>query len=100
MSESIICPVCTDDQVAKNGKTPNGEQRYICKNQACEGKSFKLAYTYHGWHSDIGERIIDARAGGAGIREIARELNISKQKVQEMLQERDHKMACGCRDCH
>jgi len=36
------CPACHHHTTAKQGKTPKGEQRYICKNPACPQKTFRL----------------------------------------------------------
>ena len=95
----INCPACATDNVAKNGKTAKGEQRYVCKDTACDAKSFKLAYTYNGWKAGIGEKIIDVRMDGSGIRDIAKALGVSKQKVQETLRDLQHQIDCLCRGC-
>ena len=95
----ISCPECDGSKIAKNGKSKKGEQRYICKDEACGGKSFKLEYTYNGWKVGIGEQILNVRTDGAGIREIAKELGVSKQKVQETLKELQHQIDCLCRGC-
>ena len=100
MSENQInCPECTGSNVSKNGKNAKGEQRYICKDNTCEGKSFKLSYTYNGWVAGIGDRILDVRMDGRGIRDIAKELGVSKQKVQETLNELKHQIDCLCKGC-
>ena len=95
----INCPRCTNTNVFKNGKDAKGTQRYICKDETCEGKSFKLEYTYKGWKDDIDEKILNARKVGTGIREIAKDLGISKQKVQEILKDLQHKIDCLCKGC-
>lgn len=99
MDEQISCPECDGDKVAKNGRSKKGEQRYICKDESCEGKSFKLEYTYNGWTAGIGERILNVRMDDKGIRDIARELGVSKQKVQETLKELQHQLDCLCKAC-
>jgi len=100
LTDHVSCPECTGTSVSKNGKSAKGEQRYICKNEACDGKSFKLEYTYNGWKAGIGEKILNVRMDGTGIRAIAKELGVSKQKVQETLQELQHQIDCACRECH
>lgn len=97
--KEINCPECDSRKVAKNGKSKKGEQRYICKDDTCTGKSFKLEYTYNGWEVGIGEQIISLRTHDLGIREIARELGVSKQKVQETLKELQHQIDCLCKGC-
>lgn len=98
-TNGINCPECEGSNVAKNGKTSKGEQRYLCKDDTCEAKSFKLEYTYNGWTAGIGEKILNARTDGTAIRDIAKELGVSKQKVQEMLRELQHEIDCLCRGC-
>ena len=44
-----------------------------------------LKYIYKGWELGINEKIIDMTANASGIRDIARVLKISKQKVQDTL---------------
>jgi len=95
----INCPECTGSNVSKNGKSAKGEQRYICKDNSCEGKSFKLEYTYNGWKAGIGEKILNVRMDDTGIRDIAKELGVSKQKVQETLKELQHQIDCLCKGC-
>ena len=97
--EVVSCPECTGSNVAKNGKNAKGEQRYICKDDTCEEKSFKLVYTYNGWKADVGEKILGMRIDDTGIRDIAKELGISKQKVQETLKELQHQIDCLCKGC-
>ena len=99
LAGEINCPKCTKNNVLKNGKDAKGEQRYLCKDTSCDVKSFKLEYTYNGWKDDISEKILNARRVGAGIRDIAKELGISKQKVQEILKEFQHKIDCLCKGC-
>ncbi len=35
----VKCLVCNGINVTKHGNTSNGKQRFICKEQACEGKT-------------------------------------------------------------
>ena len=97
--DHITCPECTGTNVSKNGKSAKGEQRYICKDVSCEGKSFKLTYTYKGWQADINEQILTIRMDDTGIRDIAKVLGVSKQKVQETLQALQHEGDCLCKGC-
>jgi len=81
----VKCPKCESTNISKNGTGAKGEQRYLCNNKECTGKSFMLKYIYKGWELGINEKIIDMTANASGIRDIARVLKISKQKVQDTL---------------
>ena len=96
---NISCPKCTLGDISKNGKNAKGEQRYICKNVHCDGRSFKLKYSYNGWKYGIGEQIIKNRTNDEAIRDIAKKLNLSKQKVQETLKNLQHQLDCLCKEC-
>ena len=81
----VKCPICNTTKISKNGINANGAQRYICTNKDCLGKSFLLEYAYNGWKPGIEEDIITQTSNASGIRDIARNLGISKQKVQDTL---------------
>lgn len=97
--EIINCPECKGSKVSKNGKNAKGEQRYICKDDSCEEKSFKIDYIYNAWKADNSEKVLKARREGASIREISSQLEISKQKVQEILNNLQHLTDCLCKGC-
>ena len=83
----IKCPLCDSTKISKNGVNANGAQRYICTDKDC-GKSFLLEYLYNGCKPGIDEDIINQTSNASGIRDIARNLGISKQKVQDTLKKR------------
>ena len=81
----VKCPACNGIKVSKNGTGQNSTQRYLCNNKDCFKKSFMLDYTYNGWTHGIEAKIITNTANAQGIRDIARSLSVSKQKVQDTL---------------
>ena len=83
----VKCPKCKGTKVSKNG-TEKGEQRYLCRNQACPIKSFMLDYIYNGCKPGIDETIIDMTANASGISDISRVLKISEGKVSSVLKKR------------
>jgi transposase-like protein len=85
---AVKCPQCEGIKISKNGINANGKQRYICNNKECETRSFILEYTYKGCEPGVNEKIINMTANASGIRDIARVLKISKQKVQDTLKKR------------
>jgi len=89
----VKCPKCNSINISKNGIGANGVQRYLCNNKDCSGKSFMLEYTNKGWEPGINEKIINMTANASGIRDIARVLKISKQKVQDTLKKQKISLA-------
>ena len=82
---SVKCPRCGQTKVSKNGKTETGKQKYLCTNSKCTGQSFLQEYTQNGSKPGINEQIIEMAANASGIRDTARVLKVSKQKMQDTL---------------
>ena len=74
--------VCDSENVVKNGKQPNGQQRLICRE--C-GKAFQAEYSYSGALLETKLMIIKMSLNGSGIRDIARVLGISTNTVLDVL---------------
>lgn len=70
------CSKCVDGEnsMIKNGKTPYGKQRFICRN--CK-KSRVENYKSNAYQSDLNQQIIILTNEGLGIRSTARVLKIS-----------------------
>ncbi|MGK0386605.1 MAG: insertion element IS1 protein InsB [Patiriisocius sp.] len=73
----MICKKCNDKTV-KNGKHPNGSQRYYCK---CGKKSYVASYSYKAYKDTTNNNIVAFLLEGVGIRFTARLLRISKTTV-------------------
>ena len=78
----IVCPFCNQDDLVKNGRNPNGEQRWRCNT--CK-KSFRLAYKYNAWKPGIKDAIIQQTLNSSGVRDIGRKLKINKNTVVAVL---------------
>jgi transposase-like protein len=76
--QSIRCPHCSGTHLRKNGKSPNGTQRYWC--QSCN-KHFQLDYHYQARKVGIKEQIIDLTLNSCG----ARILHIHRDTVTSTL---------------
>jgi len=88
----VECPSCGGKNISKNGMGHQGMQRYLCNNKECPKKSFMLKYLYNGCEHGIEWKIITNTANGQGIRDIARSLEVSTQKVLDTLKnKRFHK---------
>ena len=86
--EKVICPRCGSEHIVKSGKTKQGVQRYICRNQDCSKKSFLRTYQNKAYETGIKEQIIDMAINGSGIRDTARVLKIDKNTVISTLKKR------------
>jgi transposase len=78
----ITCPFCNNANVVKNGHDPNGGQRWHCN---CCKKSFHPAYTYNACQAGIKEKIIQQTLNSSVVRDISRNLKISKNTVVAVL---------------
>lgn len=74
----IRCRYCGADDLVKNGRSENGTQRYRCN--AC-GKSFQHQYAYNAWKPGVKNQIEQQTLNSSGIRDISRNLNISRNTV-------------------
>ena len=74
----IRCRYCGADDLVKNGRSENGTQRYRCN--AC-GKSFQHQYAYNAWKPGVKNQIGQQTLNSSGIRDISRNLNISRNTV-------------------
>jgi IS1 family transposase/transposase-like protein len=85
----VQCPVCGQNDVIKRGFSPQGKQRYYCKNTSCNHGSFILDYTNIGYDLEVKEKIIEMAINGSGIRDTARVLGIDKNTVISDLKKRE-----------
>lgn len=79
--QKILCPFCGSDKVVFNGKDQHGNQRCMCKNPKCSHTTFAMNYKNNGSKPGIEEEIITLTMNGSGVRDIARVLDVSKDKV-------------------
>jgi len=85
----VICPKCGSKEIIKYGKSPEGKQRYKCKNRNCKCTTFLMDYSYTGAQLNIESSIIKMTANASGIRDISRVLGISTTKVMSTLKKPD-----------
>ncbi len=78
----VVCPYCrTDQDIVKNGKTAQGKQRFLCRSQNCQGRTFMLNPSYPGRIPAVKAQIVEMSLNGSGIRDIARVLQVSTRTV-------------------
>ena len=75
---TIQCAYCSSDDLVKNGHSRNGTQRWRCNK--CK-KSFQREFRYHAHEPGIKEKIIELTLNSSGVRDISRNLKISKTTV-------------------
>jgi transposase-like protein len=79
---SVVCPHCqSDESVVKNGKSAEKKQRYLCRSQTCQRRTFILHPAYSGRLASVKEKIVDMTLNGSGVRDIPRALQVSTRTV-------------------
>ena len=84
----IRCPKCASEEIGRSGFNEHKEQRYRCKNEECEKKTFILKYRYKAWEPGVREKIIEMAINGSGTRDTGRVLKISKDTVTNVLKKK------------
>jgi len=87
----VKCPVCTEIKVVKFGLSPEGKQRYQCRNEKCRKNTFLLEYDHKGHLPEIKQQIVEMALNGSGIRDTSRVLGISQNTVMSELKKRKKK---------
>lgn len=98
----VKCPLCHTTKVVKFGTSPEGKQRYQCKNVDCKKNTFLLEYTHKGYMPEIKQKIIEMALNGSGIRDTSRVLGIGQNTVIAELKKRignpKYKLRFACSD--
>ena len=68
----VTCPYCNSNHVVKNGKDEYNKQRFLCKNELCNHKTFLLDYKDIGRQQHIKNLILKMAVNGSGVRDTAR----------------------------
>jgi len=79
---NIKCRYCQSDDLTKNGHSENRTQRYRCNT--CK-RSLQIEYRYNAWKPSIKEQIELQTLNSSGVRDISRNLKISKSTVTSEL---------------
>lgn len=88
ITQVLHCPFCNGIDIVRHGKTPQGKQRYRCRELLCEGRTFVLDYTYCAQSRQVKQQIVDMAVNGSGIRDTARVLHVSTNTVMNELKKR------------
>jgi transposase-like protein len=90
ITQVLHCPNCHGTDIVKHGKSPEGKQRYKCRELDCNGRTFILDYAYPGQSRKVKRQIVDMALNGSGIRDTARVLHVSPSTVIRELKKRTY----------
>src|SRR4029077_20401272 len=85
--------------IVRHGTTPEGKQRYRCRECPERGRTFLLEYAYAGQSPAIKQQIIDMAMNASGIRDTARVLRVSPTTVLKELKKRHLTSNRGIKRC-
>jgi transposase-like protein len=88
MPQVLHGPSCQGTDIVRHGTTPQGKQRYRCRQCPERGRTFLLDYSYPGQSQHIKEQIVDMAMNASGIRDTARVLHVSPTTVIKELKKR------------
>lgn len=88
ITQVLHCPNCHGTDIVKHGKSPEGKQRYKCREAACDGRTFILDYAYPGQFCQVKQQIVEMAINGSGVRDTARVLHVSPSTVIRELKKR------------
>ena len=88
IAQALHCPHCHGTDIVRHGKTPQGKQRYRCRETSCQGRTFLRDYSYPGQSQRIKDQIVDMAMNASGIRDTARVLHVSPTTVIQELKKR------------
>lgn len=86
---ALTCPGCNSTNIVRNGKSPQGKQRYLCQNSECPRCTFILDYQHHGRDPEVKQKIGEMAVSGSGIRDTARVLSISTHTVMKEIKKKN-----------
>ena len=81
MTQVLHCPYCQGTAIVRHGTTPQGKQRYRCRQCPEHSRTFLLDYSYPGHSQHIKEQMVDLALHASGIRDTARVLHVRPTPV-------------------
>ncbi len=90
ITQVLHCPYCQGTDIVRHGKSPEGKQRYRCREcREGRGRTFLLAYAYAGQSPEVKRQIVDMAMNASGIRDTARVLHVSPNTVIKELKKKN-----------
>jgi transposase-like protein len=87
----LHCPNCDGVDIVRHGKSPEGKQRYRCREKPCQGRTFLLDYSYAGQSPHVKDQSVEMALNGSGIRDTARVLHVSTRTGLNELKKRNRR---------
>jgi transposase-like protein len=75
----LHCPYCDGIDIVRHGKSPEGKQRYRCREKPCNGRTFLRDYSPVGQSPHVKDQTIEMTLNGS--RATARVLHVSMRTV-------------------
>src|SRR5215510_8339666 len=97
ISQVLHCPYCNETDIVRHGMSPEGKQRYRCR-QCLEGRgrTVLLEYSYAGQSPAVKQQIVDRAMNARGIRDTARVLHVSPTTmINELTNNGPPKSSCS-----
>jgi transposase-like protein len=88
IKQVLHCPYCDGIDIVRHGTTPEGKQRYRCRECPDRGRTFLLEYTYAGQSPEVKQQIVEMAMNASGIRDTARVLHVSPTTVIKELKKK------------
>ena len=90
ITQVVHCPYCQGIDIVRHDTTPEGKQRYRCRECFLgRGRTFLLEYAYAGQSPEVKQQIVDMAMNASGIRDTARVLHVSPTTVIKELKKRN-----------
>jgi len=77
----LRCPYGEGVDIVRHGTSPQGKQRYRCREKPCQGRTFLLDYSSPGQSQHVKDQMVDMALHGSGIRDTARVWRVSTRTI-------------------
>ena len=82
---TLKCPYCESDDMVRNGRAPNGKQKYLCK--ACKRQTRENPAS-HGYSEKERERILKAYQERSSLRGLKRTFGVERNTVTKWIKKK------------
>jgi transposase-like protein len=94
ITQVLHCLYCHGTDIVRHGLSPEGKQRYRCRECLLgRGRTFLLEYSYAGQSLEVKQQIVDMAMNASGIRDTARVLHVSPTTVLKELKKKNLRLS-------